>query len=176
MNKKIVLDRKKGIFFWITGLSGSGKTVIAKKILKPVRNEYGPTLLMSGDTLRRIFKIKGYSLEERKAIDRLFVNFYKFVTDQKINLIFTAIGMTDFTRNLNKRRIKNYVEIYVKSDVKKIIRLGKKRIYHSRMKNIVGVDIKAEFPKKPHIILENNFKSTPNHLSKILFKKIKKLI
>ena len=28
---KIKLNKQKGIFFWITGLSGSGKTIIAKK-------------------------------------------------------------------------------------------------------------------------------------------------
>ena len=28
--KKIRLNKKKGILFWITGLSGSGKSLIAK--------------------------------------------------------------------------------------------------------------------------------------------------
>ena len=55
---KIKLNKQKGIFFWITGLSGSGKTIIAKKILKSMIDLYGPTLLMSGDSLRRIFKFK----------------------------------------------------------------------------------------------------------------------
>ena len=32
--KKIEKIRKKGILFWITGLSGSGKTSIAKKFIK----------------------------------------------------------------------------------------------------------------------------------------------
>ena len=31
MNKKIIRNKNKGILFWITGLSGSGKTAIAKK-------------------------------------------------------------------------------------------------------------------------------------------------
>lgn len=32
--KKIKLDKKKGTLFWITGLSGSGKTSLAKLIKK----------------------------------------------------------------------------------------------------------------------------------------------
>lgn len=173
---KVKINKKKGIFFWVTGLSGSGKTTIAKKLYKAVSKHYGPTLLMSGDTLRRMFKIRGYSVNERKKIDDLFVNFYKFITDQKINLIFTAIGMTNYTRNLNKKKINNYVEIYIKADVNKIIKLGKKRIYHSNVKNIVGVDIKAEFPKHPNIQIVNDFKSKPNYLAHVLFKKIKRII
>jgi adenylylsulfate kinase-like enzyme len=34
MNKKIIRNKNKGILFWITGLSGSGKTTISKKIKK----------------------------------------------------------------------------------------------------------------------------------------------
>ena len=172
---KIKINKKKGIFFWITGLSGSGKTTIAKKLYKSVSQHYGPTLLMSGDTLRRMFKIKGYSIKERKKIDDLFVNFYKFITDQKINLIFTAIGMTNYTRNLNKKKIQNYVEIYIKADVNKIIKLGKKKIYHSNVKNIVGVDIKAEFPKHPNIQIVNDLKLSPDYLANRLFESIKKI-
>ena len=35
MKKKI--NSKKGILFWITGLSGSGKTTIAKKIFPTIK-------------------------------------------------------------------------------------------------------------------------------------------
>ena len=40
MNK---LNKKAGIVFWITGLPGSGKTTIAKKLKKPIENKYGKT-------------------------------------------------------------------------------------------------------------------------------------
>ena len=32
MKRKIIINENKGILFWITGLSGCGKTSIAKKI------------------------------------------------------------------------------------------------------------------------------------------------
>ena len=41
---------------------------------------------------------------------------------------------------------------------------------------IVGLDIKAELPKKPHIIINNDFNKTASALSNELIKKIKKLI
>ena len=56
MTRKIIRNKKKGILFWITGLSGSGKTSIAKKIKKKITYLYGPTLELSGDNLRKIFK------------------------------------------------------------------------------------------------------------------------
>ena len=47
--------KDKGILFWITGLSGSGKTVIAEKIKDKIAHKYGPTLTISGDDLRKMF-------------------------------------------------------------------------------------------------------------------------
>ena len=35
------INKRKGILFWITGLSGSGKTSIAKKIIQDINKKYG---------------------------------------------------------------------------------------------------------------------------------------
>ena len=56
MSKKIKFNKKKGILFWITGLSVSGKTTIAKKIKKEIIEFYGSTLMISGDNIRKIFQ------------------------------------------------------------------------------------------------------------------------
>ena len=41
-------------------------------------------------------------------------------------------------------------------------------------KNIWGVDIKPDLPKKPDIVIENNFSKSINELSKELIKKLEK--
>ncbi len=56
--RTVKLNKNKGIIFWITGLSGSGKTVIGKKIKTEIIKNYGPTMLFSGDDIRRIFAKK----------------------------------------------------------------------------------------------------------------------
>ena len=65
---KKTINRNKGILFWVTGLSGSGKTVISEKIRKDIVKNYGPTLLVSGDDLRKIFKFDKYTAAERKVL------------------------------------------------------------------------------------------------------------
>lgn len=167
-------DKKKGILFWITGLSGSGKTSIAKKIKKNIVKEFGPTIVVSGDDLRKIFGFKQYDEKSRIILSRKFCKFAKFITDQKINLIFAIVGLMNEPRKWNKKNIKNYVEIYIKANLQKIINLGKKKIYKFQKKNkIVGVNIHPEFPKKPDIVIHNNFLKNTNYLSEELFKKIK---
>ena len=49
----------KGILFWITGLSGSGKTSLAKKIFPIIKKKYGPTVHLDGDSLRNILNLNG---------------------------------------------------------------------------------------------------------------------
>ncbi len=171
------LNKKKGILFWITGLSGSGKTVIAENIKDNIIKNYGPTLLFSGDDLRQIFEFSKYTAEERKLLGRYYCNFAKFITNQKINLIFATVAMRNSTRNWNRKNIDNYLEIYIKTDIKMIIKVKKKKIYHKKnIGDIVGIDIKPELPKNPDIIIENNFKNSTHTLSKELLKKIEFII
>ncbi len=171
------LKKNKGILFWITGLAGSGKTAIANKIKKKISTEFGPTLVVSGDDLRTIFKFKQYSFKERKSLSKKFNKFAKFITNQNINLIFAVVGMFHSMRQWNRKNIDNYVEIYIKSEIKKIIKLKKKKLYHNKnKKNIVGLDIKPELPKNPDIILNNNFSMNLKQIEKVLLKKIKNLI
>jgi len=169
-------NNSKGILFWVTGLAGSGKSTYAK-LLKPfISKKFGPTIMLSGDDLRKIFGLKGYSFSERKNIVKKYCSFLKFVTDQKINVIFAVIGMMEDIRKNNRKIFKNYVEIYVKSNLKNLKKKNKKNLYSGKKKNVVGVDIKADLPKKPTITFVNNFKKNKKKQAKeIYFKMLKKI-
>ena len=170
-----IKTKKIGILFWITGLSGSGKTTIAKKILPFINRKYGPTIHLDGDSLRDILKLYGYTFRERMSYSEIYTKLSKFLTDQGINVVFSLVGLINKPRAWNKRNIKKYVEIFIKTDIKRIILKGKKKVYKNK-KNIVGVDIKPQFPKNPDIIMENKFDKDLEILQLELQKKISKII
>ena len=174
--KKIKLKKNKGILFWVTGLSGSGKTRIAKKIVSDITKSYGKTIVLSGDDIRNIFKLRGYSYKERLNTVFKYCKLAKKITSQNVNVILAVIGMMDKLRNWNRKNQKNYVEIFIKSDLKKIIKAKKKKLYHKKISKIVGIDIKPEFPKKPHIKVVNDFDKDINYLAKEVIRKINKLL
>ena len=174
MKKKLI--KNKGILFWITGLAGSGKTSLAIKIHKKINKLYGPTIYFSGDHIRKIFNLKGYGLNERTKIGYMYSNFFKFITDQNINVIFAGIVLIKEIRKWNRKNIANYVEIYIDAKIKNIIFNKKKSLYKKNHINIVGINIKPDIPKKADIVVTNDFSQSINQLSKILLKKIKKII
>ena len=164
--------KKRGILIWITGLSGSEKTVLGKLILPIIKKKIGSTILISGDDLRNIFKLHGYTKKERLENAKKFYGLYKLLTDQGFNVIFCVVSMFNKVRSWNRKNIKNYIEVYIKSDVKKIIQQRRKKIYFKNKKNIVGLDIKPQIPKNPDIIINNDFKKNIRKISKILSKEI----
>jgi len=50
-----------------------------------------------------------------------------------------------------------------------------KFFYKGNYKNVIGKNIKAEFPQSPHIIIKNDFNKSINVLTKELINKIIKL-
>ena len=176
MKKKKILNKKEGILFWITGLPGSGKSTIAKIIVKNIRKTYGPTIILHGDELRSIFELKGYSKKERLLNGKKFIKLIKLIIRQKINVVFAVVGLFDQLRKINKNQFNNYIEIYIKANLKTIIKFSHKKFYKkNKKKDIVGLDIKPEFPKNPNILITNSFKTTVNYLACELKKKIDKI-
>ena len=170
------INKKRGILFWITGFSGSGKSSIAKKLKGKIEKSYGKTIILSGDNFRRVFKFKKYDKNSRLEIGKKYSNFLNIILKQKINIIFTVVGLIDELRYHNKSVFKNYLEIFIKANIKKILKESKKKHYMQKQKNIMGLDIKPEFPKKPRIKVYNNFNKSSNFLAYNIYKKIKNII
>ena len=121
------MNKKHGIVFWIEGFSGSGKTSISKNIQKELSNLFGTTMVLSGDVLRKFFNKKGYSKKDRVKNSYKFSQILKYLTDQKINIIYSVVCLNNSARSIYKKNIKNLFQIYIKSDVKKIVKLKKKK-------------------------------------------------
>lgn len=166
------MNKKKGILFWITGLSGSGKTSLAIRISNFIKQSYGPTIVISGDDLRNIFDYKKFDKRSRLKYALIYSRFCKELTDQNVNVIFSTVSLYNKVRSWNKKNISNYLEIYIEADIEKLINNKKKYFYRTKLINIVGKNIKAEFPKKPDIKITNDFTKSINQLKIELIKKI----
>ena len=71
---------------------------------------------------------------------------------------------------------KNYLEIFIKSDIQVLKKKKRKVFYQKKINYVWGIDLKPEFPKKPDITIINDFKKNIKSLTKELIFKIKKKI
>tara|TARA_B100000963_G_scaffold298554_1_gene270328 strand:+ start:19306 stop:19827 length:522 start_codon:yes stop_codon:yes gene_type:complete len=168
------LNKKKGILFWITGFSGSGKSEISYKLKNEIEKKFGKTIIISGDNFRQTFNFKNYDRNSRIKLGKQYINFLKLILDQNINIIFSIVGLYEEIRKFGKKNIQNYIEIFIDANIKKIERNSKKLHYKKKQKNILGLDLEPELPKKPDIKIINNFKTPISKISKKIIKEISK--
>ena len=174
MLKKNKLDKNKGFLFFIEGFAGSGKTSIGIESYKKINALFGPTIIIHGNEIRDILNIYGYSRIERSKIPYKTSKFIKFITDQNINVIYTVLCLNYKAKSIYKKKIKNFVEIFIDSDVKKIIEKKKKKQIYKLKNCVVGVHIKPQFPKNPDIVIKNNFEKSIKSLSNELILKLRR--
>ena len=73
-----------------------------------------------------------------------------------------------------EKKLKIILKFILKSKISKIKKKGKKNLYKNKNQQIVGIQIKPQFPKKPDIIINNNFNKSIDILSKeLIFKLLK---
>lgn len=148
---------RKGILYWITGLSGAGKTTIGNRLYYEMRTKNDNTIILDGDILKKIAGTDlGYKREERLERAYRYCALCKLLTDQGINVIICTIAMFDEIRNWNRNHIEKYVEIFLDVNLEILMARNRKGLYSQTSVNIAGIDVEIEYPKNPDIIIKND--------------------
>jgi len=136
---------------WIVGLSGSGKTTLAKIICDKLKQKM---LHIDGDLVRQMYEKKlGHTTKDRLTNAGRISRLVEILSRQNINIVVSVLSIFPKWLSWNKKKIKNYFEIYLKTDLK-VLKKRKPNIYSGRKKNVVGLDIKFNEPKKPDMVIK----------------------
>ncbi len=167
---------KKGKLYWITGLSGAGKTTISKMLYDYLQTKQNNIVLIDGDQIREVYQNKDYTAEGRTKISYMNMRLCKMLTDQGIDVIIAVIGMKDEYRKWNRLNIPNYYEVYLKVPMEELIRRDSKGLYskalRGEIKNVYGIDLDYEEPKNPDLVIENDSRITPKEAVSMIIKMI----
>lgn len=155
------MKKDKGVLYWITGLSGAGKTTIGNWLFYELRKERDNVVLLDGDILKNIVDDKpGYSKEERKKRALKYAMMCKMLTDQDITVICCTIALFDEVREWNRKNNKGYVEVFLDVPLEVLVERDQKGMYSKyadgNFSNISGVDVEVEFPKNPDVYIKND--------------------
>lgn len=150
---------RKGILYWITGLSGAGKTTIGNRLYYELRKYQDNVVLLDGDILKNIAG-GGYSEADRRKRAMKYAMLCRTLTDQGLTVICCTIAMYDEIRDWNRKNNKGYVEIFLDVSPEVLHQRDQKGMYSQyqkgELKNLAGADVKVEFPKQPDLILQND--------------------
>lgn len=137
---------------WIVGLSGSGKTTLAKMICNKLKQKI---LHIDGDLVRKMYENKlGHTIKDRFINAKRISKLVEALSRQNINIVVSVLSIFPKWLNWNKKKIKKYFEIYIKTDFK-VLKKRKPNLYSGRQKNVVGLDIRFNEPKKPDMVIKD---------------------
>jgi adenylylsulfate kinase len=150
-----------GTVYWITGLSGAGKSTVASLLADRLRARQRPVLQLDGDILREIFSPgAGHDPEDRLRLARAYGRLCREVATQGIDVVCATISMFHAVRRWNRDNIPGYREIYLSVPLAELQRRDSKGLYRrarqGSTRNVVGVDLHAELPEAPDLTVENH--------------------
>lgn len=168
------MENHTGRVYWLTGLSGAGKTTIGRLWYEKLKDEGETVVFLDGDELRQVFGDDlGYSTTDRHKSAMRNSRLCALLAKQGITVVCCTISMFDSVRKWNRENILGYLEIYVKASMDTLYKRDQKGLYSRNERDVVGVCGQVEEPKIPDLILENDGHKTPEEQVALLWKNFK---
>ena len=173
-DKEILLNQRSKVI-WMTGLSGSGKTTIAKGVEKYLYSKGIITQILDGDNLRAgINNDLSFSSQDRNENIRRVSEISKLFINCGIITINCFISPTIKMRKMAKDIIgeENFIEIYINASIEECKKRDVKGLYkkaeNKKIKNFTGISSPFEPPKKPELEIDTSKLSINESIQKVI--------
>jgi adenylylsulfate kinase-like enzyme/phosphohistidine swiveling domain-containing protein len=153
-------DATQGRVYWITGLSGAGKTTVGKELWRRLRAIGHAAVLLDGDTVREVIaEDLGHTTANRRQSAMRNARLCRLLSSQGIDVICPTISLFHDVQRWNRANIPGYCEIYLRVPMDELRRRDPKGIYaaahRGELRDVVGLDVPAELPESPDLVLDN---------------------
>ena len=160
--KEEFLNQKASVF-WLTGLSGSGKTTIAKQVERMLFNKGFFVQLIDGDNVRSgLCNNLTFTLDDRKENIRRIAELTALSLRQGIICINTFVSPTRDIRQMAQEIIgaEDFNEIYIDTSLEECEKRDIKGLYKKaragEIKGFTGIDSPFEEPLNPSLTISTN--------------------
>lgn len=157
--EKLLNQRAKVI--WFTGLSGSGKSTIAKGLENELHLLKHITMVLDGDNVRTgINNNLGFTEVDRLENIRRIAEVAKILLNSGVIAICCFVSPTEDLRELARNIVgpENFVEVFVNTPFEECEKRDVKGLYakarKGELKNFTGLDAPFEAPAKPDLDLK----------------------
>ena len=148
----------QGFTLWFTGLSGAGKSTISAIIADRLRTAGAKVEVLDGDVVRtHLSKGLGFSKEDRDTNIRRIGFVCELLSRNGVIAIAAAISPYRAIRDEIRRRIPNFVEVYVECPLGVLIERDAKGLYKKalagELPQFTGVSDPYEPPQHAEVTL-----------------------
>jgi adenylylsulfate kinase len=156
---------------WLTGISGSGKSTLAFRLHAILGGERSVALL-DGDVVRSFFEGDlGYSRQERIANVKRIAFAAKMLSDYGVTVIVANIAPYYEVRDFIRRKLSNYIEIYLDASLRRVMERDAKGLYGGKeerqTQNVIGVDDNYDQPRNPDLVINTDLTSIDDSIARI---------
>ncbi|MCL1978469.1 MAG: adenylyl-sulfate kinase [Candidatus Bathyarchaeota archaeon] len=171
---------------WVTGLPGSGKSVVSRALVELLNQKGISVQLLSSDELRKFLTPKPtYSLEERDIVYVAMVYIAKLLTQNGVNVLIDATGNLRRYRDDARSQMACFIEAYLECSFDVCVQREAERketynaptqIYQRALQNktsntVPGVGQPYEVPLNPEVVVKN-FMLTPQESAQRIYEVI----
>ncbi|MEA3446867.1 MAG: adenylyl-sulfate kinase [Bacteroidota bacterium] len=161
-DKEKLLEQKSRVI-WCTGLSGAGKTTLAKNLEKAMHNKGNLAQVLDGDNIRSgINNNLGFTEADRHENIRRIAEVSKLLLESGVITINSFISPTNLIRQMAKDIVgeENFIEIYVSAPLEVCEARDTKGLYkkarEGKIKNFTGIDSPFEVPANPDLVVDTD--------------------
>ncbi len=164
---------ERGVTIWLTGLSGAGKSTIARILEKELRDRGEKVEVLDGDIIRtNLSRGLGFSKEDRDENIRRIGFVAHLLTRNGVKVIVAAISPYRAVRQEVRERIGDFVEVYVNAPLEVCEERDVKGLYRraraGEIKNFTGIDDPYEPPDHPEVECRTDQETPEESARKIL--------
>ena len=173
-DKEELLNQKSKVI-WMTGLSGSGKTTIAKGVERYLHSQGIVNQLLDGDNIRvGISNNLTFSSEDRSENIRRISEVSKLFMNCGIVTLNCFVSPTIAIRQIAKDIIgeENFIEVYINASIETCEDRDVKGLYqkarNGEIKDFTGISSPFEVPENPEIEINTSELSIDESVQKVL--------
>ncbi|PWC31706.1 adenylyl-sulfate kinase [Azospirillum sp. TSO22-1] len=157
---------RAGEVYWVTGLSGAGKSTVAARLRERLIAAGRCCVLLDGDALRAVLGVEGdHHPDARRRLAFTYARLCRELAGQGLTVICATMSMFHDVRRWNREHIAGYREIYLKVPRDELARRDAKGLYAAAaagtIDHVVGVHVEPEEPESPDLVIENHGDTSP---------------
>jgi adenylylsulfate kinase len=170
----------RGFVVWLTGLSGSGKTTIARTVEEALKSmNRRCVVVLDGDEIRRhLSPDLGFSKRDRELNVERIAYLSHILSRSGIITIVALISPFRASRDDARKLVGDFVEVWVKCSLETCKKRDPKGLYAKvvmgGITDFTGIDQNYEIPFNPEITLDTD-KETSLQCSERILQKLKDL-